>query len=60
MGFVITPDGRTMMAKGQKRTNREAKKPKKSKTGKKLTTSSGAVSSAFDKPKSADAAGKRK
>jgi hypothetical protein len=37
------------MAKGQKRTNREAKKPKANK--KKLAPSPGTVSSTFNKPK---------
>ena len=39
------------MAKGQKRSSREAKKPKADK--KKLAASPGTVSSAFDKPKPA-------
>jgi hypothetical protein len=45
------PDGRTVMAKGQKRTSREAKKPKADK--KKLAPPPGTVSSAFAKPKAA-------
>ena len=39
------------MAKGQKRTNREAKKPKADK--KRLAASPGTVSGVFDKPKPA-------
>ena len=39
------------MAKGQKRTNREAKKPKADK--KKLAAPPGTVSSTFNKPKPA-------
>src|SRR3954469_21702318 len=46
-----TPDGRTVMAKGQKRTNREAKKPKADK--KKVAAPPGTVSSTFNKPKPA-------
>jgi len=47
------------MAKGQKRTSREAKKPKADK--KKLVASPGTVSDAFGKPKpAAPAADKRK
>src|SRR4051794_16682016 len=43
------PDGRTATAKGQKRTSREAKKPKADK--KKLSPPSGIVASALGKPK---------
>jgi hypothetical protein len=52
-------DGRTAMAKGQKRTSREAKKPKADK--KKVAPPPGTVSNAFAKPKAAaPAAEKRK
>ncbi len=41
------------MAKGQKRTNREAKKPKANKKKPAAVPSPGTVSSAFNKPKPA-------
>jgi hypothetical protein len=40
-----------MMAKGQKRTNREAKKPKADKKKLAVSPSPGTVSSTFNKPK---------
>jgi hypothetical protein len=46
---VSERDGRTAMAKGQKRSNREAKKPKADK--KKILVSAGTVPSALAKPK---------
>jgi hypothetical protein len=46
-------DGRTVMAKGQKRSNREAKKPKADK--KKTLASTGTVPSALAKPQPAGA-----
>jgi hypothetical protein len=48
-GCVIGRDGRTVMAKGQKRSNREAKKPKADK--KKMIASADTAPSALAKPK---------
>jgi hypothetical protein len=48
------PEGSTAVAKGQKRTNREAKKPKADK--KKGAATPGTVSSALSKPKPGAAA----
>jgi hypothetical protein len=48
------PEGSTVVAKGQKRTNREAKKPKTDK--KKGAATPGTVSSALSKPKPVAAA----
>jgi hypothetical protein len=51
-------DGRTAMAKGQKRSNREAKKPKANK--KKDLASTGTVSNALAKPKAGAATAESK